>query len=473
MSEDLLISKVKSICRKKPNDRSQADIQDLIVLTSNSKVFKNIFESSGEIALQICCKFLSYEYCPANTYLFNVGDQGTCFYTIISGKVGIEVPKVNEKTGETHLIEVVEISKGESFGELALESSKSRAASARCKLDSHFITLDKIDYNRMIAKVVRDKRNNVVNFLKTLPIFSGITKGSIAKLTYNFKEKDFSKGQIVYNEGDVVNDVYLVTEGEFIFQKRIVVEDGRKKKGSYNQIYTESVEIIRFRCKGLEKKLVQVGSVSKIGIGELFGIEEKDGELRRFTCICASYRAKVLFLPKPDFFRRVKGEDAMVHINNKILAREYEISARVSMWTTIAENTASSLSPLQIRRKEKELKILSNERKTPPPLMKSSTTQCFSKKQDNFSNEFLHKLVDSELRRSGSPFDSQKKGKKNLIENEKCCLSFPNVNLNKVQKIEKILESEKKKVKKFSPGSGTGFLTMYSMNSKAIYGVLK
>lgn len=473
MSEDLLIDKVKTICKKKPNERSLADITDLQNLTFKSKVFKNISELSGEAALQICCKFLSYEFCPANSYLFNAGDLGTCFYTLISGKVSIEIPIVDERTGETHYKEVVEISKGESFGELALESSKPRAASAKCKENSHFLTLEKIDYNRMIAKIVRDKRNNVVNFLKTLPIFSGITKGSIAKLTYNFKEKDFTKGQTVYKEGDVVNDVFLVTEGEFVFQKRIKVEDGRKKKGLYNQVYTDSVEIARFRSKGLEKKLVQVGTVSKIGIGELFGVEENDGELRKFTCLCSSSKAKVLFLPKSDFYKRVKGEDALVHIKQKIEVREEEIDSRVCMWKTIAENTASSLSPLQLRRKEQELATLRERGKTPPPLIKSSTTQCFSKKQDNFSNEFLHKLVKNELMRSGSPIDTQKKNLKFSEKNEKTSVCITNSAVNKVKALERILRAENTKVKNFSPNLGSECLTMYSMNSKAIYKALK
>lgn len=472
MSEEPLINKVKLICKKKPNDRTPNDIQELQELTRHSKVFQNIIELSGESAHQICCKFLSYEFCPADHYLFNVGDQGTCFYTMISGRVGIEIPKRDEYSGDSKMIEVVELGKGASFGELALESSKPRLASVKCKADSHFVTLEKADYNRMIAKVVRDKRNNVVNFLKSLPIFGSITKGSLAKLTYNFKEKEFIKGQVVYKEGDPIIEVFLVTEGEFLFQKRILVEDGRKKNAIYNEHYTDTIEVIKFRSKALNKKLVQIGNIAKIGPGELFGVEEKDESLRKFSCICNSAKAKVLCILKADFYRRVKGEDTLNYIQEKIDLKEKEINSRISMWKFIAEDTASSLSPLQLRRRNKEVEaVLREERKTPPPLNKCATTQVFSKKQDNFSNVFLYKLVDNELRKSLSPFDLHKKSP---IKSEQRISVIPGMAKNAFAKgLQKVVTSSLTHRATPSPNRNSGHITLYSMNSKAVYDILK
>ena len=472
MSEELLINKVKLICKKKPNDRSPADIQELQDLTRLSKVFKNIIELSGESAHQICCKFLSYEFCPAEQYLFNVGDQGTCFYTIISGKVGVEIPRKDEFPGESKMVEVVEFKTGASFGELALESSKPRLASVRCKVDSHFVTLDKSDYNRMIAKVVREKRNNVVNFLKSLPIFAGFTKGSLTKLTYNFKEKEFTKGQVVYREGDPINEVYLVTEGEFLFQKRIIVEDGRKKKALFSEHYTDSVEMIKFRSKALNKKLVQIGKIAKMGAGELFGVEEKDGPIRKFTCVCNSSKAKVLCILKNDFYRRIKGEDTLQYIQDKIDLKDKEINSRISMWKFIAEDTASSLSPLQLRRRTKEVEaILKEERKTPPPLTSSATAQVFSKKQDNYSNICLYKRVDDELRRSGSPFETSKRSP---IKSKQRDVGYTGILRNAfVKGLEKFTAASLARRASPAPNSNSGHITLYSMNSRPVYTILK
>ena len=379
------------------------------------------------------------------------------------------MPRKDEFTGENKLVEVVEFKKGGSFGELALESSKPRLASVRCKVDSHFVTLDKTDYNRMIAKVVRDKRNNVVSFLKSLPIFAGFTKGSLTKLTYNFKEKEFVKGQVVYREGDTINEVFLVTEGEFLFQKRIIVEDGRKKKALFNEHYTDSTEVIKFRSKALTKKLVQIGKIAKMGAGELFGVEEKDDPVRKFTCVCNSSKAKVLCILKTDFYRRIKGEDTLQYIQDKIDLKEKEINSRVSMWKFIAEDTASSLSPLQLRKRTKEVdSILQQVRKTPPPISSSTATHVFSKKQDNFSNLFLYKLVDDELRRSGSPFESCKKLPIKAKTKDSGAGFLRNAFVKGLEKL-----TAASLTHRASPSPNSGQVTLYSMNSKAVYSILK
>ena len=217
MNDESLISKVKKICKKKPNERTNTELQELQELTKNSKIFKNLAEANGEAAHLLCCRYLIYEFCEAENYLFKIGDMGTRFYIIISGEVGIQI-SIKDSNGENKLIEVVRFGKGGSFGELALESSKPRAASIWCKVPSHFVALEKIDYNRMIAKFVRDKRNNTVDFLQGLTIFANTTKGSLGKLTYNFREKEFFHGQVVYNEGDKIGEVYIIIEGEFLFQ---------------------------------------------------------------------------------------------------------------------------------------------------------------------------------------------------------------------------------------------------------------
>jgi CRP-like cAMP-binding protein len=468
MEDESFLHKVKLICKKKPNDRSPAEILELQDLTRNSKVFQNIIELSGETAHQICCKFLSYEFCASEHYLFNIGDTGTCFYLILSGKVGIEIPKKDELTGEFKMSEVVELGKGASFGELALESSKPRQASVKCKVNSHFLTLEKADYNRMIAKVVRDKRNNVVTFLKTLPIFSGITKGSLAKLTYNFKEKEFFKNQVVYKEGEAVNEVFLVTEGEFLFQKKIVVQDGRKKNAIYNECYSDNVEIVKFRSKALQKNLVQVANIAKVGVGELFGVEENQDEVRRFSCICNSQSAKVLCILKADFYKRVKGEDTVRYIQEKILVKEMEIQSRVAMWKFIAEDTASSLSPLQIRRRNKEVEqVLREETKTPPPFQKNSTVQVFSKKQDNFSNIFLYKQITNDLRSTNPPLSLSQKSPLKQKSSSKPSPTFPKLQTKFLSKY--IPKSDRGTP---SPIRGSGHLAVSSLNSKAIYEAL-
>lgn len=463
MSDEVLIRNVKQICKKKPNERTNAELQELQQLTRTSKVFKNLVEANGESAHLACCRYLIYEFREIDTYLFRSGDLGSRFYIIISGTVGIEIPFL-DLIGEKKAIEVVQIGKGGSFGELALESSKPRAASIRCKVPSHFVALEKVDYNRMIAKFVRDKRNNTVNFLQSLPVFANTTKGSLGKLTYNFREKEYVRGQIVYKEGDEATEIFLITEGEFVLQKKIKVADGRKKYEKEEEPYSKNSEVRKHRAKGLYKQLVQRGDVAKFGTGELFGIEE-NGNSRKFTCICNCTKAKVLVILKSDFTRRFKGDDIFQYIDQRNLEKKKEIGERVNMWKHIAEQNAGSLSPMQLRKQGKEIvKLLESSQKPETKPKKTSSVAIFSKKIATLPNQRLHRLVDQDLQKIRSHQYSTR--------NQDPIQTLSHTPSLTSRRISSLKNSLKSNLRSTTPQFFTPGLTMYPMNSKHIYEIL-
>ena len=100
-------------------------------------------------------------------------EYGDKFFVILEGLVSIHVPnpekkhiidarkdnpapgagssggEVDEATSLNEMfIEVASLDGGKSFGELALISSKPRAATIRCKKDTHFAVLDKNAYQK-------------------------------------------------------------------------------------------------------------------------------------------------------------------------------------------------------------------------------------------------------------------------------------------------------------------------------------
>jgi hypothetical protein len=57
-------------------------------------------------------------------------------------------------------------------------------ASIRCLEDTHFAILNKKDFNKVLGTIERKKYLEKVQFLKSLPYFSQLTKTSLGKLTY-------------------------------------------------------------------------------------------------------------------------------------------------------------------------------------------------------------------------------------------------------------------------------------------------
>ena len=130
--------------------------------------------------------------------------------------------QLTDKNFYNRYIELSVLEGGKSFGELALIGSKPRMASIRCKEDTFFAVLSKNDFNLCLGQIEKKKLNEKINFLRSLPLFSALTKTSISKLTYQFSDISTIKGQILYKEGDPADYIFIVKSGQYEMSKGIV-----------------------------------------------------------------------------------------------------------------------------------------------------------------------------------------------------------------------------------------------------------
>ena len=269
---------ILKILRTDPESRNNSQINALVEYTQGIKFFKELSAKSTQSAHVSCCHHMFYEFVPMDEFVFRYGDQGTKFYIIIQGRVSVQTPTLNDKTGSYELVEALQLSDGAAFGELALEdSNKTRAASIKCVEDTHFAVIDKSDFKRILFKLLQDKRMELVNFLSGLPLFKSWTKGSITKLTYFFKEKQYVRNQIIYREGETADEVFVVKEGEFKFSKKIQIQPQSELKNKNKKTTIN------------KQNQVHLNDVCILARGEIFGEDEVIEDKRRnLTCICHS-----------------------------------------------------------------------------------------------------------------------------------------------------------------------------------------
>lgn len=276
------------ILRTDPASRTNSHISALVDYTQDIRFFKELSAKSSQSAHIACCQHMFYEFFNQSEYLFRYGDQGTKFFIIIKGKVSIQIPTLNNDAGTYELVEALQLGDGAAFGELALEDTgKTRAASIQCLEDSHFAVIEKSDFKRILFKMIQDKRMELVNFLNSLPMFKSWTKGSLTKLSYFFKEKQFVRNQVVYKEGEPAEEVYVVKEGEFKFNKKIQVQPIQKFK-------------TRSKLSSITKQNpVHLNDVCILGKGEIFGEDEViEDKKRNFSCVCHSISAALFVISK-------------------------------------------------------------------------------------------------------------------------------------------------------------------------------
>ena len=112
---------------------------------------------------------MSYEFQAEGDTVFQINTIGDKFYVILEGTVGVYIQNECEGQGDTHstwdiplfntpLGSTIEsnlscvkcLSKGSSFGELALLYDSPRMASIVCHTDCHFAVLPKKEFLRVM-----------------------------------------------------------------------------------------------------------------------------------------------------------------------------------------------------------------------------------------------------------------------------------------------------------------------------------
>jgi len=109
------------------------------------------------------------------------------------------------------------LSEGDTFGEFALENiNKKRKAAIIALSDCDFAVINKMEYNELIKDSVNKSKNKFFNLIYKYKIFDSITYGTFDRKYYNhFKYLKMKKNEILFNEGNVCDEVYFIVNGEY------------------------------------------------------------------------------------------------------------------------------------------------------------------------------------------------------------------------------------------------------------------
>lgn len=112
-----------------------------------------------------------------------------------------------------------------SFGELALLHNKKRAASIMTVEDTHFATMNKHNFDKILANIKHAENNQIVSFFNKFNFLKPLTYHTKLKIRYFGKEMKYVIGQSVFEEGEPSGLIYLIKEGEFEIRKEIYLTE--------------------------------------------------------------------------------------------------------------------------------------------------------------------------------------------------------------------------------------------------------
>jgi CRP-like cAMP-binding protein len=151
------------------------------------------------------------EELPAGALLFQQGDPGDRFFSIVEGQVEIFV---EEPSGLRRRVAVLQ--QGDCFGELALIERAPRSAGARTLGRTVVLSLHQDAFSALSTEVGAGLtgRLRAIAAINRNELFRGLTAERVGALASRLTTQGVPAGQAVVQEGAVGREMYLVDSGE-------------------------------------------------------------------------------------------------------------------------------------------------------------------------------------------------------------------------------------------------------------------
>ncbi|CAD8048017.1 unnamed protein product [Paramecium primaurelia] len=325
LNQDQIFGIIFIILTKSSYHRTQYEIEILKKATKHIVYFQKLLEKDqGVLLWERCLRKMSYKSLRKGETLFREGDVGTTFYIILQGRVSIHKRMfVGDCYQEKELIQM---SDGQAFGELALENNEPRSASITAVIPTHLAVLDAEDYMVIKKTVINQQRQMYFEEFAKLSIFKDWKFMSVKSLFDVMKLNKFRLNHTVYKEGDPSNEVYFIQSGEFKVIKCLRMNKEQtnnyqesdddveflKQQFAYNKpslTNQEKIDKLYQKKKygnliASDKKLIM--TLKFLGAGEMFGeleILKAPDLIRQFSIVSTFESNSVYSVSKRDFMR--------------------------------------------------------------------------------------------------------------------------------------------------------------------------
>ncbi|MES1904987.1 MAG: cAMP-dependent protein kinase type II-beta regulatory subunit [Paramarteilia canceri] len=158
-----------------------------------------------------------------NEVIIREGDLGDYFYVIKKGNFKIE--RYNENKSEIE--ELCQLSDSGFFGELALLYNERRQATVTALTDGILWQIDRKNFKNIVCGHENYLRQNKINHLRNIPLFSKFSNNDIDKLSDALVSEIIEiPNYTIIEQGGPADCLYLIVKGEIQFEK---TENDKKK----------------------------------------------------------------------------------------------------------------------------------------------------------------------------------------------------------------------------------------------------
>merc|ERR1719326_1563493 len=103
---------------------------------------------------------------------------------------------------QSHMQSCGTVSKGGSFGELALLYFAPRAATVKAKQQSVVWVIDRQNFKTILAKTGDDFAKEHVKFIEACEVFNSLKPDEKLEVAKNLQDAHFTKGETIFDQGE-------------------------------------------------------------------------------------------------------------------------------------------------------------------------------------------------------------------------------------------------------------------------------
>ena len=283
------------------NPSQTSEVQQV---TSALRRFKCL-QSCSEPTLTQVAEGAQLKTCLPGETICRYGENEQALYLVLAGTLAVSMP------GEGGIsCQVGKLTPGMSFG--GVENQPNGSTFTACE-DVSLGVVEKPYYDAVLKSISAHQFEEKVNFLRSVPLFSKLSKQGVSKLAHFFTSSSYTRGDYLYKEGDQPTGVHLIVSGEIELVKHhsILQKEGINlenligpRDATREPLPVRRLLSRRNKTKREESRLCVKGSREMVGDLEVIA-----GAERGCSAFVRSQHAEVMFISKSDFLRRLQNPE--------------------------------------------------------------------------------------------------------------------------------------------------------------------
>lgn len=131
-----------------------------------------------------------------------------------------------------------------------------RTNTIRAREETHIVSIERNNYEKALKAVAEKSWNDLILFLRKLPVFQGFTKSYTVKLLSYLKPQRYIRNAIVFRQGDPSGKVYIVREGEFQESAGIRLNENLDDAGCESFLSEKTQKLSDYRASTLARRVM-------------------------------------------------------------------------------------------------------------------------------------------------------------------------------------------------------------------------